>query len=254
MAHDPVRLELVKNAIGSVVDEMVLTVVRIAYSSIMKDTMDLSSAFCDRDGRMIAQGLSLPLHLGSIPDAMDGMLRRVSRQARARRHRDPERSVSGRHASAGHLHVQAGVRRRSPARLRRGRRASQRHGRARAGLERRRLDRDLPGRAAHPAAEALRARRAERDAVQDDRAQRAHSRRRARRPAGAGRGVPHRRARHERAGGRLRRRRARALFRRAARLQRARSAAHHRARFPTAATATPIISTTTASPQASRSR
>ena len=71
MRFDPVRLELIKNAIGSVVDEMTLTVVRIAYSSIMKDTMDLSSAFFDRKGRMIAQGLSLPLHLGSIPDAMD---------------------------------------------------------------------------------------------------------------------------------------------------------------------------------------
>ena len=44
---NPVHLELIKNAIGSVVDEMVLTVVRTAYSSIMKDTMDLSSAFCD---------------------------------------------------------------------------------------------------------------------------------------------------------------------------------------------------------------
>src|SRR5262244_941735 len=74
MAHDPVRLELVKNAIGSVVDEMVLTVVRVAYSSIMKDTMDLSSAFCDRRGRMIAQGLSLPLHLGSLPDAMQAVV------------------------------------------------------------------------------------------------------------------------------------------------------------------------------------
>jgi len=73
MAFDPVKLELVKNGIGSVVDEMVLTVVRIAYASIMKDTMDLSSAFCDARGRMIAQGLSLPLHLGSIPDAMDAV-------------------------------------------------------------------------------------------------------------------------------------------------------------------------------------
>jgi len=73
MAYDPVRLELIKNGVGSVVDEMVLTVVRIAYSSIMKDTMDMSSAFCDRQGRMIAQGLSLPLHLGSIPDAMDAV-------------------------------------------------------------------------------------------------------------------------------------------------------------------------------------
>ena len=73
MTFDPVKLELVKNGIGSVVDEMVLTVVRIAYSSIMKDTMDLSSAFCDSKGRMIAQGLSVPLHLGSIPDAMDAV-------------------------------------------------------------------------------------------------------------------------------------------------------------------------------------
>lgn len=72
--HDPIRLELIKNALGSIVDEMVLTVARIAYSSIMKDTMDLSSAFCDRQGRMIAQGLSVPLHLGSFPDAMEAVL------------------------------------------------------------------------------------------------------------------------------------------------------------------------------------
>jgi len=83
MAHDPVRLELVKNAIGSVVDEMVLTVIRIAYSSIMKDTMDLSSAFCDRHGRMIAQGLSVALHLGSIPDAMDNVIAKYGDTAKA---------------------------------------------------------------------------------------------------------------------------------------------------------------------------
>ena len=59
MKYDPVRLELIKNAIGAVVDEMVLTVVRVAYSSIMKDTMDLSSAFFDRRGRMIAQGFCI---------------------------------------------------------------------------------------------------------------------------------------------------------------------------------------------------
>jgi len=74
LVADPIKLELVKNAVGSVVDEMVLTVVRVAYSSIMKDTMDISSAFCDNRGRLIAQGLSLPLHLGSIPDAMDAVI------------------------------------------------------------------------------------------------------------------------------------------------------------------------------------
>lgn len=76
MAIDPVRLEVMKNALGSVADEMILTVVRIAYSSIMKDTMDLSAGICDRSGRMIAQGHGLPMHMGSIPDAMDAVLAR----------------------------------------------------------------------------------------------------------------------------------------------------------------------------------
>ena len=42
MPFDPVRLELIKNAIGSVVDEMLLTVVRIAYSAIVQTGVRLS--------------------------------------------------------------------------------------------------------------------------------------------------------------------------------------------------------------------
>lgn len=74
MPFDPIRLELMKNALGSVADEMILTVVRIAYSSIMKDTMDLSAAICDRNGLLVAQGHGLPMHMGSIPDAMEAVL------------------------------------------------------------------------------------------------------------------------------------------------------------------------------------
>src|ERR1043166_10302809 len=57
MAFDPVRLELMKNALGSVADEMILT-----------------AAICDRNGLMIAQGHGLPMHMGSIPDAMEAVL------------------------------------------------------------------------------------------------------------------------------------------------------------------------------------
>src|SRR2546427_9791019 len=35
--------------------------------------MDLSSAICDADMRVVAQGLTLPLHLGSGPDAMQAV-------------------------------------------------------------------------------------------------------------------------------------------------------------------------------------
>jgi N-methylhydantoinase B len=79
---DPIILELIRNALDSIVDEMALTLVRTAYSSNLKSSMDLSSAFCDARGRLVAQGLTLPLHLGSIPDAMEALLARYGGQIR----------------------------------------------------------------------------------------------------------------------------------------------------------------------------
>jgi N-methylhydantoinase B len=67
---DPILLELVKNALDTIVDEMAIALVRTAYSNNLKNAMDMSCALCDAEGRLIAQGMTLPLHLGSIPDAM----------------------------------------------------------------------------------------------------------------------------------------------------------------------------------------
>lgn len=67
---DPITFELVRNALTSIVDDMALTIVRTAYSNVVRDNMDFSTALCDRSGNLIAQGLTIPLHLGSVPDAM----------------------------------------------------------------------------------------------------------------------------------------------------------------------------------------
>jgi N-methylhydantoinase B len=67
---DPIRLELVKNALDAIVDEMAIALMRSAYSTNIKTALDMSCALCDADGRLIAQGMTLPVHLGSIPDAM----------------------------------------------------------------------------------------------------------------------------------------------------------------------------------------
>ena len=67
---DPITLELVKNALDAIVDEMAIALMRSAYSTNIKTAMDMSTALCDAQGRLIAQGLTLPLHLGSIPDAI----------------------------------------------------------------------------------------------------------------------------------------------------------------------------------------
>ena len=68
---DPITFELFRNAIFAIADEMALTVFRTTYSGVLKDNMDYSTAFCDAGGKLVAQGLTLPSHLGSIPTALD---------------------------------------------------------------------------------------------------------------------------------------------------------------------------------------
>jgi hypothetical protein len=56
---DAIYLELFKNAVFSITDEMALTLFRTTYSGVLKDNMDYSTGFADADGRLAAQGLTL---------------------------------------------------------------------------------------------------------------------------------------------------------------------------------------------------
>jgi len=71
---DLITFEVLRNALAAAADEMALMVMRSARSSVVRDMLDFAAALCDKRGRLIAQGLSLPLHLGSIPAAMDAVL------------------------------------------------------------------------------------------------------------------------------------------------------------------------------------
>src|SRR5262249_27737631 len=72
--RDPIAFELFKNSLLSIADEMALTIFRTAYSGVLKDVMDYSTALCDGGGQIVAQGLTLPAHLGSIPEAMASVI------------------------------------------------------------------------------------------------------------------------------------------------------------------------------------
>lgn len=67
---NPVQIEIFKNALTSIGDEMALTVFRTAHSTVIKDGADFSTALLDANGELLAQGLTIPLHLGSVPDAL----------------------------------------------------------------------------------------------------------------------------------------------------------------------------------------
>jgi N-methylhydantoinase B len=70
MISDPIEFELFKNALFGAADEMALTVFRTTYSGVLKDNMDYSTALFAGDGTLVAQGLTLPGHLGSMPTAI----------------------------------------------------------------------------------------------------------------------------------------------------------------------------------------
>jgi N-methylhydantoinase B len=69
-AIDPISFEVIRNALSSIADEMALVIMRSAYSPVVRDSMDYSTALCDRHGQIIAQGLTLAVQLGAFPDTM----------------------------------------------------------------------------------------------------------------------------------------------------------------------------------------
>ncbi len=68
---DPITLEILHNALRSVVDESFIALMKSAYSTNIKERHDHSTALMDRQGRLVAQAEnSLPIHLSSMMGMM----------------------------------------------------------------------------------------------------------------------------------------------------------------------------------------
>jgi N-methylhydantoinase B len=78
-AVDAVTLEILRNQLEGVAEEMGQVLIRGAYSPNIKERQDCSTAVFDADGRMIAQAEHIPVHLGAMPEAVEAV-----------RQRDPE--------------------------------------------------------------------------------------------------------------------------------------------------------------------
>jgi N-methylhydantoinase B len=72
---DPARFEVVKNALYSAAEEMKIVLAKTAYSPLLKVAGDYSCGIFDIAGNMVAQGPDLPIHLGSMPDAVRAVVR-----------------------------------------------------------------------------------------------------------------------------------------------------------------------------------
>src|SRR5262249_50397492 len=80
---DAIAMRLVGNALETAADEMATAIFRTAHSAVVRDAMDYSAALCDANGETVAQAVTIPLQLGSIPNAMRTLLQHFGEELRA---------------------------------------------------------------------------------------------------------------------------------------------------------------------------
>ncbi len=72
---DPISLQVMTNAIYSIADEMIVALVRTAFSTNIKDRRDCSAAVFSSDAELVAQGeVGTPLHVGVMLPALQTTL------------------------------------------------------------------------------------------------------------------------------------------------------------------------------------
>lgn len=74
MPLDLITVEVLRNKFDVIADEMEITLLKSAYSSIVKEGMDASAALFTTHGETIAQAASIPIHLGSLVPAVQRIL------------------------------------------------------------------------------------------------------------------------------------------------------------------------------------
>jgi N-methylhydantoinase B len=78
-ALDPIELQVVVGALRASCEEMGATLVRSAHSANIKERRDASTALFDKHGEMVMQAEHIPVHLGSMPAAVQAVLEREQR-------------------------------------------------------------------------------------------------------------------------------------------------------------------------------
>jgi len=76
-ALSPITLEVVRNGLYAIAEEMSVIVMRSARSPLLKEAGDLSSALTDAQGRLIAQGRDIPIHMGVMGFTVKEFLKRI---------------------------------------------------------------------------------------------------------------------------------------------------------------------------------
>ena len=88
---DPIGLQVLIGALRAACEEMGATLIRSAYSANIKERHDCSTALFDAEGELVMQAEHIPVHLGSMPDAVAAVLGEKQRPGQAWILNDPYR-------------------------------------------------------------------------------------------------------------------------------------------------------------------
>jgi N-methylhydantoinase B len=77
---DPIQMEVVYRATIQISKELSLNMLRTGYSSVIKESQDFTFSILDAQGRMVAQGVPQPLHIGGISAQTQEVLRKYGDQ------------------------------------------------------------------------------------------------------------------------------------------------------------------------------
>ena len=153
-AADPITLEVVRNKLDGIANEMQSTLVRSAFSPIVKEGLDASASLFTLEGETLAQATAIPIHLATLIPVVRTMIEKVPGRDHARgRHLHHERPLQRGDPPAGHRAGDADLLPRAAHRVQRGDDPPPGCGRHVAGLGTDQRDRDLPGRDPNPAAQ-----------------------------------------------------------------------------------------------------
>jgi 5-oxoprolinase (ATP-hydrolysing) len=72
---DPVMLEIFNNLFMSIAEQMGATLENTSHSVNIKERLDFSCAVFDRDGKLIANAPHMPVHLGSMGESVETVIR-----------------------------------------------------------------------------------------------------------------------------------------------------------------------------------
>jgi N-methylhydantoinase B len=91
MSLDPIGLQVLTGALRSACEEMGAVLIRASHSANIKERRDCSTALFDADGEMAMQAEHIPVHLGSMPEAVAAVLEQDLRPGESWMLNDPYR-------------------------------------------------------------------------------------------------------------------------------------------------------------------